>query len=169
MNLLSLDISTNTTGVAIFINNKYYKSQYIKFNKKKSDYNNYIDAKNKIHQLIKKHNITDVVIEKPLEYLPGSSTSKTIIKLQKINILLQYSIIEAFNIIPELIDVKTVRAFIKKDCNLLKAPKKEELPDLIYQYYNIEIREYSKNNKIKNYCLDISDAICLGFYYKEKK
>lgn len=167
---LGLDISSSTIGLALIErkeNNKFclLHKEYYKPSKKDTLFETLSKTKKFISDKVKELKPDKVIIEDISEYMGGKSTSKTIIKLAVFNRTVGLTIYEECGIMPELINVNTVRSIIRPKGYKGRLAK-EDVPDVVAAILKIEYDYiYKKTGKIADESYDIADAIAVALAY----
>jgi Holliday junction resolvasome RuvABC endonuclease subunit len=140
--LIAIDLSTTSTGVAIFMNGEYYKSRTIIPDKKLCVINRIYHIYRELKKVIDYPDM--VVVEKALSLQNGDTT----IKLAKLHGVLLSICMEQMVKLEE-IDNKTVKSMILKGNST-----KEQIKDYLEKFY-----------KIKTQNTDESDAVSVGLVW----
>ena len=179
--VLSFDVSSSCIGFAVLNVDidkkiiKYKDSGYFKPLKTGTIIERLIDSRNKVLDIFTKYNPDLIAIEDIIQFMPGSSTAKTIIMLTTFNRMIGLCSYDFKKKSPKLCSVMSIRHGLKLNKIF---PKKEEMPELVAHHLGIKFpyEKNKKNNlKIENY--DRADAIAVALYYsfiligkiKEKK
>lgn len=177
MKYVGLDISGSTIGITI-INNGKYSYAYYKPSKTADILTALNDATNELSIIIGKK--PDYIgIEKPVEFMNGASSSKTIIKCNVFAYTIATLLQKEYQVTPEFVHVATVRAFVKRkvDAKVSRLKKEEipnslnkilpkQLPKITTKYTDKETKELKE--KIAPETYDISDSAAIAVFIKEK-
>jgi len=176
--VLSLDASTKTIGISILEYDKKFIPKLIYYNyykpndtgktlKNIDQLRMVIDDRDYIIKLCKEQKIDEFVIEDYVKFMGGGSTASTIIPLAILNASLRIGVLEKLGIEPVALNVMKIRHAIKTG---KKAPKKEEIPDVVAKILGIDFPYiYTTNKKgktkIASESNDLADAIAVGLAY----
>lgn len=173
MRLLALDISTTTIGICVLekkdngklklINKNFYKPP-----KDGTMVERLFAVKKYFEKLFIKYKIDHLAVEEYIQFMKGGSTAKTVIPLALFNRTICLAYYEMFLRNPTIINVNTVRKFIKING---VTPKKEDVPEFVYKHLKIKYKPLTKTNKktkleevmVENY--DVADAIAVGLAF----
>lgn len=175
MRILGLDASSSTIGVAIIdVNNKkikLYHHEYYKPPKKGHLIERLYTTKQYIIQLLNNYKPDEVAIEEFIPFMKAKSQAATTITLGIFNRTIGLTIYEETKKMPHMLNVNSVRHTLKFG---KKAPKKEEIPEVVSKHLGIEFPYYKKINRrtkkeqimVESY--DVADSIAIGLAYIKK-
>jgi Holliday junction resolvasome RuvABC endonuclease subunit len=166
--IMGIDASTTTIAISVLLeDNDGYLSlnyyEYYKPNKKVSLFEMLSLVRQYITNKIEELNPDIIALEDILLFLPGRSSAKTIVSLAQLNRCVGLACFEKGKL-PILLSVSKIRNTIKIE---KKAPKKEEIPELLEKILNIKF-PYVLLKKGKNKgtpapeSFDISDSISVA-------
>jgi len=165
--VLGFDVSSSCIGWALLkINDdltiNFVKMDHIKPTKNGPDLQVLIDTRDRVSEIINEIEPDHIVIENIIYYMKGRSTANTIIALATYNRIVCITAFDYLKKLPELFNVKTIRAGIKKN----SFPKKEEIPDLVASHLGITFPyEKDKKGKLFPYNFDRADSIAVALYF----
>jgi Holliday junction resolvasome RuvABC endonuclease subunit len=175
MRVLGFDISSTTTAYALISYeggiSKLLECGYIKPIKNGHIIERLANTRNQIKTIIFKLKPDIIVIEDILQFMKNKSTAKTIVTLTAFNRMIGLISYDYLNIVPELLNVNSIRHCLKNLIELECVPKKEDIPDVVAEILNIDFPwEYNKKHKIKMENYDKADAmaVALTYIYKPK-
>jgi len=164
--LLSLDISTSCTGIALFDeNNKLHELSHLKFKSKKGIF----DKLREFIEFFEQYaslDITEIVIEEPLQMFKGKfSSAHTIAILNFFNGMISSYLYNKFNIEPLYYNVKTARKTVFP--NLVIPNGTPNSKYLVWQamvnlYPTINWEYGKKSHKLASENFDMVDAAVVG-------
>lgn len=162
---MGLDISSTAIGWSIIDkvdgNMKLVDSGYVKPTKKGSMFDRLIDAEAKVKKIVDQFKPDCVGIEDIAKFFPKRSSANTIITLALFNRTIGLMCVKSGYEV-RLCNVMSIRHSIKTG---KKAPKKEEIPDLVSIILNFKYPwKMSRTGKriAENY--DMADGIAVGIY-----
>jgi Holliday junction resolvasome RuvABC endonuclease subunit len=167
--ILGLDISTTTIGIATI--NKHIKTgkiqlvnvEYFKPSKDGSIFERLIKVKEFTLDLLKRFSPDVIVIEDYARFMAGSSGAATIIPLAIFNTTIGLTILEKTGKEPILMNVNTIRKWIKTGEERLA---KEDVPEAVAHHLKIDFPyEMTKKGKIAVENFDMADAIAVALAY----
>ena len=172
MRILSLDYSFSNAGYCVSSINKnvnIISSGIIYSDKTKKPIPRIIGLIQEIEKIIKKYNIDIVVRESPI--LGRASTAKNVLYAHAI---LEYTFYQKNKEIQDIHNA-TLKAYCRKYLidkyfytkeELKQFNKKEIVAEFLKAYFSSDMKEiYTERGKLLD---DVSDAIALSVYYKEK-
>jgi len=170
--IVGFDISSSTLAYSLLEFNedtkeiKFILSNYIKPIKDGTIIERLVDTRNKVKAIIEQLRPDEIAIENIILFMKGASSANTITTLTSFNRMIGLLAYDMLNKQPTLISVMSIRSCIKRQANLPKIPKKEELPNILEQLLNFKFPwEYNKKNKIIEENYDKSDAISCAYVY----
>lgn len=129
--ILGIDISTSITGFCVFDDfGNPVEISHVNLKKSGSFFEKVKDVKRHLADLVKRHNIKNVVVEESMQaFSSGASSAKTLFTLAKFNGIVQWLCMEQFGIEAETLNVSTARkhAGIKIDRKSKKNTKEQVL------------------------------------------
>lgn len=167
--ILGLDISTTTIGISTI--NKSIQTgkialsnvEYFKPPKDGSIFERLIKVKEFTSDLLKRFEPDVVVIEDYARFMAGSSGAATIIPLAIFNTTIGLTVYEATGKEPILMNVNTIRKWIKTGEERLA---KEEIPEAVAHHLKIDFPyEMTKKGKIATENYDMADSIAVALAY----
>ncbi len=159
MNILGVDISTTTIGIAIVNENE--KLLYYEYMKPKG--NNFIEKADSVSLLIQnlfqKHEIDKVIIETPnVRFSPGKSSAQTIATILRFNGIITY-ILNLYSKTPsQEIFVTTARKKVTGRGMFPAGTAKKEVYLFLENKYKKQFPEFEKHKKGKEIGLPIKEA-----------
>jgi Holliday junction resolvasome RuvABC endonuclease subunit len=169
MNILCLDASSSTIGIAVLEydenNCSLIHQEYYKPNKKIELLDMLIEIREYILKKIREYKIDEVTIEDYVKSMRGASNAATIQLLALVNMTIRLSVFDKFGIKTSAYNVLKIRHALKLG---KKLPKKEEIPSLVSHhlkiafpwYYKISRKTKEKEVRVESY--DVADAIAVG-------
>jgi Holliday junction resolvasome RuvABC endonuclease subunit len=162
---LGLDISTSSTGYAIYNDGLIYGC--IKSNKKHDEFTNLINLKSFISNLIYQYNPDIINIEAPAKQFNKYTNANTLNKLTGWNYVI-FIMCKELNPNTFHINVNTARAKLRKKANLTGRLKKEDVPNAIEIITGKEFKKiFNRNGNIMTSTYDMSDACALALFNME--
>lgn len=172
MRLMGLDISTTTIGISIIEETletdkfKLVFQHYFKPPEKDLPEFEYLQiTKRYILKIVEEFKPDLVAIEDYSKFMKGKSSATTILKLATLNRMLGFAIFEAMGHEPFLLNVIKIRHNLKLGTQL---PAKEEIPELVVHYLDLEGYPYyyeqdkKGNIKIKTESFDVADSMAVA-------
>lgn len=169
MKILGFDVSSTTIGYCFLeISNKqiiYKDSGYIKPIKTGSIIHRLNDTRNKVISILNKYNPDSIAIEDIIQFMAGRSNAISIITLATFNRMIGLTCHLFLNKEPYLYSVNKIRNGIKL-VKKSKAPKKEEIPEVVSNLLKIKFPyEYNRKKNLKPENFDRADAIAVALYH----
>jgi Holliday junction resolvasome RuvABC endonuclease subunit len=171
MKFMSFDISSTTTGWAVFNvdkknNIKLLDSGFFKPSKNGDIFERLASVRADVNSLLKTFKPEEVAIEDITQFMPKMSSANTIITLALFNRTIGLAVYDFLNKSPHLYSVMAIRHGIKQTADL---PKKEEIPALVESLLGVSLpRQYKKNGTPKDELHDEADAIAVGLFHAYK-
>lgn len=172
--VLGLDISSTTVGWCVLqideLNNiSHVDSGYFKPIKTGSIIDRIIDTRTKIQDILNKYKPDHIGIEDLIKFMV-KSTATTVVMLTTFNRMVCVTCYDYLNKAPDLFNVMTIRHGLKIG---KKAPKKEDMPELVAKHLGInfpyELITKGKNKgspKVENG--DRADGMAVALYHAFK-
>ena len=168
MRIMGLDASTSTIGLAIIEASelKLIHYEYYKPSKKEDIFHKLQEVRKFISTKINEFKPDLVALEDIILFMKGHSTAKTISGLAVLNRTVGLAVLDYLGQAPYLMNVMSIRSLIKID---KKAPKKEEVPDVVAKHLNIDFPYLlNKKGKILNENYDMADAMAAAIALHKK-
>jgi hypothetical protein len=170
--IFGFDVSSSCIGWAIFRNNQYYDSGYIKFNTDKTDLYQRCNIFSEWLEVKLRHlNVYNlkVAVEAP-KMAHSASTARTLSTLQRMNGMVSYAIYGRSGAAPEMVDERHARKqcgiklikYKKKDPNKIKEKIQAGNHIMALNWFPKEHILYKKTGTIKDECYDETDAVIIA-------
>lgn len=169
--ILGIDISTNIIGYTIFDEKgEMVLISSCELNKKLNMVQRALFFKDILKDIKDKYNIGSIWIEEPfMMFQKGRSSAKTIFTLASFNGMIQYSCLDIFNLIPNLINVSRARKTVG-----LKVPRGSDTKEVVLSWVKSKTTKVQwptktlKSGPRKGLtiqhprCYDMADAYIIG-------
>jgi Holliday junction resolvasome RuvABC endonuclease subunit len=172
MILLGFDISSSVIGYSVieYKNNKIKLLHYDYYEplntQKHSLYESLVEVKKFVRQKVEEFKPDKIIIEDIAQHFSGKgSTANTIIKLAVYNRTICLTVFEEYGIVPELINVNTVRSVLRPEDHEGRLMK-EDVPFAIEKILKIKFNFiYKKKGKIDTKTYDMADAVAVSLAF----
>lgn len=168
MRIIGFDASSSTVGYAVLDYNEISNEKtlvycdYFKPSKKGNLFERLSNTRKTIIAILSEYKPDLISIEDIVSFMPGSSTSKTILILTAFNRMVGLSCFDHLKHPPSLFNVMSIRHGLKFDSQL---PKKEEMPELVGKHLNITFpMESDKNGKLLEENYDKADSVAVALF-----